>query len=308
MGMVSIPIGSLITGLNPSAAIHLLGGMFPSGWVPATTNAPVVGRGCSCPRRSKNRLSATKVPTQEGGRRGEFHSDAALTQPVQGAQAARVWSINPWFPKLTQKPTKVTTTKTVRNKEVELTLYVFNTVYRQESVLSALLEKVKPVIDTSYKPYISDGNQEDNEEPKFYQTDEGQLVLKKVVAFYSKVPMPCAVPNASKSIPTAKKPAHKCIPDIKRIILLRLMCESGDYKAATAIVGVDPKYACKTFNKFINTGQVLAAEKSLCVSTMLTKEHKWAIHQWITQDCHLELENIQAMVKSTFGVEALIFF
>ena len=41
---------------------------------------------------------------------------------------------------------------------------------------------------------------------------------------------------------------------------------------------------------------------------MLTKEHKWAIHQWITQDCHLELANIQAMVKSTFGVEALISF
>ncbi|KAJ9059771.1 hypothetical protein DSO57_1037985 [Entomophthora muscae] len=30
MGMVSFPIGSLITGLNPSATIHLLGGMFPS--------------------------------------------------------------------------------------------------------------------------------------------------------------------------------------------------------------------------------------------------------------------------------------
>ncbi|KAJ9088634.1 hypothetical protein DSO57_1021114 [Entomophthora muscae] len=36
MGMVSFPIGSLITGLNPSAAIHLLGGMFPSRWVPET--------------------------------------------------------------------------------------------------------------------------------------------------------------------------------------------------------------------------------------------------------------------------------
>ncbi|KAJ9057221.1 hypothetical protein DSO57_1024751 [Entomophthora muscae] len=104
-----------------------------------TTIAPVVRRSCSCPHGSKNRLSTTQVPTQEGGGRGVFHSDAALTQPVQGAQAARVQSINPWVPKLTRKPTKVTTTKTVRNKELELTLYVFDVVYRQELVPSAIV-------------------------------------------------------------------------------------------------------------------------------------------------------------------------
>ncbi|KAJ9056304.1 hypothetical protein DSO57_1034522 [Entomophthora muscae] len=260
-----------------------------------TTISPVVFRSHSCPRGSKNRLSATQVPTQEGGGRGEFHSDATLTQSVQGAQAARVKSINPQVSKLTQKPTKVTTTKTVRDKEVELTLYVFDVVYQQESVPSAMLEKVKPVLDASYKPYVSDGNQEEDKKPKFYQTDEGQLVLKKVAAFYTKVPMSCVVSNANKSIRTAKKPAHKRIPDIKCIILLWLMQESGDYKAAVALVGVDPKYALKTFNKFIDTGQVLAAEKSLRVSTMLTKEHKWAICQWITWDCHLKLANIQAV-------------
>ncbi|KAJ9054281.1 hypothetical protein DSO57_1016248 [Entomophthora muscae] len=161
-----------------------------------------------------------------------------------------------------------------------------------------MLEKLKSVLATSYKPYVSDGNQEDDKEPKFYQTNEGQLVLKKVEAFYTKVPMSCVVPNANKSIPTAKKPAQKCIPDIKNIILLKLMRELGDYKAAAALVEVDPKYASKTFQKFINIGCVLAVEKSLHVSTMLTKEHKWAICKWITWDCHLELANIQAMVKS----------
>ncbi|KAJ9063111.1 hypothetical protein DSO57_1003641 [Entomophthora muscae] len=130
-----------------------------------TTIAPVVRRSCSCPRGSKNRLSATQVLTQERGGRGEFHSDAALTQLVQGAQAARVQSINPRVPKLTRKPTKVTTTKKVKDKEVELTFYVFDVVYQQESVLSVMLEKVKPVLDTSYKPYISDGNQEEDKEP-----------------------------------------------------------------------------------------------------------------------------------------------
>ncbi|KAJ9071440.1 hypothetical protein DSO57_1036850 [Entomophthora muscae] len=52
------------------------------------------------------------------------------------------------------------------------------------------------------------------------------------------------------------------------------MQEAGDYKAAAALTGVDTKYTFKTFNKFINTGYVLAAEKPLRVSTMLTKEHK----------------------------------
>ncbi|KAJ9087235.1 hypothetical protein DSO57_1035086 [Entomophthora muscae] len=86
---------------------------------------------CGCPRGSKNRFSATQMPTQEGDRREEFDSDAALTQPVQGAQAVRVRSINPWVPKLTWKPTKVIFTKKVRDKEVELTLYVFEAIVKE---------------------------------------------------------------------------------------------------------------------------------------------------------------------------------
>ncbi|KAJ9052629.1 hypothetical protein DSO57_1032303 [Entomophthora muscae] len=62
-----------------------------------------------------------------------------------------------------------------------------------------MMEKVKPVLDTSYKPYVSDGNQEDNNKPNFYRTTEGQLVLKKVVYFYNKVPMPC-VPVPEKDL------------------------------------------------------------------------------------------------------------
>ncbi|KAJ9057953.1 hypothetical protein DSO57_1017785 [Entomophthora muscae] len=34
LGMVSLPVGSLVTGLNPSAIIHHLGRLLPSGWVP----------------------------------------------------------------------------------------------------------------------------------------------------------------------------------------------------------------------------------------------------------------------------------
>ncbi|KAJ9065376.1 hypothetical protein DSO57_1020229 [Entomophthora muscae] len=34
LGMVSLPVGSLVTGLHPSAIIHHLGGLLPSGWVP----------------------------------------------------------------------------------------------------------------------------------------------------------------------------------------------------------------------------------------------------------------------------------
>ncbi|KAJ9085784.1 hypothetical protein DSO57_1010590 [Entomophthora muscae] len=54
-----------------------------------------------------------------------------------------------------------------------------------------MMKKVKPVLDTSYEPYFSGGNQEDNNKPEFYRTVEGQLVLKKVADFYNKVPIPC---------------------------------------------------------------------------------------------------------------------
>ncbi|KAJ9073657.1 hypothetical protein DSO57_1013899 [Entomophthora muscae] len=52
-------------------------------------------------------------------------------------------------------------------------LKVFDIVYRQELVPSAMLEKMKPVLDASYEPYISDGKQEDDKDPEFFRTDEG---------------------------------------------------------------------------------------------------------------------------------------
>ncbi|KAJ9065636.1 hypothetical protein DSO57_1017390 [Entomophthora muscae] len=36
LGMVSVPVGSLVTDLNPSAIIHHLERLLPSGWVPDT--------------------------------------------------------------------------------------------------------------------------------------------------------------------------------------------------------------------------------------------------------------------------------
>ncbi|KAJ9051445.1 hypothetical protein DSO57_1004526 [Entomophthora muscae] len=220
-------------------------------------NAPAVRRSCSCPHGSKNRVSATQVPTQEGDR-GEINSEVALTQPVQGVQAARVESINPWVPKLTQKPTKMTTAKTVRNKVVELTSYVFDPIYRQELAPSAMMEKVKPELNTSYEPYISDGNQEDNNEPKFYRTTEGQLMLKKVAVFYTKIPMPCKpVTNQDPGLSEPSKPTQKRIPDIKHIIFLKLMWESSDYKAAAALFGVDSKGNSAHVNpKNVDSGHV----------------------------------------------------
>ncbi|KAJ9083950.1 hypothetical protein DSO57_1029221 [Entomophthora muscae] len=72
------------------------------------------------------------------------------------------------------------------------------------------------LLDTSYETYISDGNQEEDKEPEFYRTDEGQLVLKKVAAFYNTVPMPCKpVTNQDTSSSEPTKPSKKCIPDIK---------------------------------------------------------------------------------------------
>ncbi|KAJ9074458.1 hypothetical protein DSO57_1006108 [Entomophthora muscae] len=52
-----------------------------------TTIAPVVRRSCGCPRRSKNRVSATQMSTKEGDMRGELYSikTAGLTHQ-QGSE------------------------------------------------------------------------------------------------------------------------------------------------------------------------------------------------------------------------------
>ncbi|KAJ9081702.1 hypothetical protein DSO57_1011950 [Entomophthora muscae] len=86
-----------------------------------------------------------------------------------------------------------------------------------------MMEKIKPVLDTSYEPYISDGNQEDNNKPDFYRTVEKWLMLKKVVAFYNKVSMPCTpVINQYLDSTTPTKPAQKYIPDIKSIVVIHM--------------------------------------------------------------------------------------
>ncbi|KAJ9082631.1 hypothetical protein DSO57_1002577 [Entomophthora muscae] len=97
---------------------------------------------------------------------------------------------------MTRIPTKVVTAKKVRNKEVKLTYFEFDPVYFQEAVPAATIEKVKTVLDTSYKPYISDGNQ------------EGQEVLNNAVAFYIKVPMSC-VPVTNQD-PDSSAPKRPC--------------------------------------------------------------------------------------------------
>ncbi|KAJ9066086.1 hypothetical protein DSO57_1013131 [Entomophthora muscae] len=92
---------------------------------------------------------------------------------------------------------------------------------------------------------------------------------QEAVAFYNKVHMPCVpVPEKDPSSTKPIKAAQKLILNIKRIILLRLMQESCNYKTVASLVGVDPKYISKVFNKYIDTSQVLAVEKSLHVSTI----------------------------------------
>ncbi|KAJ9088344.1 hypothetical protein DSO57_1024038 [Entomophthora muscae] len=141
---------------------------------------------------------------EQRDRRGEFNSDAALTQSVQGAQAARGRSINPRDQKLTRKYTKVVTTKTVNDVTTKRVSLVYNPVYCHNGVLAAILEKVKPVFDTSYKPYVSDSEGADKDKlPQYFQIKKGG----------SQVPMPCVVPNTNDLTPTAKKAKYHIIPD-----------------------------------------------------------------------------------------------
>ncbi|KAJ9050064.1 hypothetical protein DSO57_1018065 [Entomophthora muscae] len=97
---------------------------------------------------SKNRASATQVPTQEEDGRGENNKDVALTQPVQVAQGSKAQSINPRISKLIQKPTKVTTTKIVKNVTTKRVSLVYNPIYRHDGVPTTIMEKAKPVLGT----------------------------------------------------------------------------------------------------------------------------------------------------------------
>ena len=121
----------------------------------------------------KNCVSATQVPTQERGKRAIDTVEVAQTQqPVQATQVRRAQSINLRVSKLSRKATKVVMSKTVNNKEVELTSLVFEPVYHQELVSKSMIQKVQLVLDTTYKPYVSNGDHNNNKEPEYYRNVE----------------------------------------------------------------------------------------------------------------------------------------
>ncbi|KAJ9072928.1 hypothetical protein DSO57_1022020 [Entomophthora muscae] len=53
--MVSLPVGSLMTGLNPSAIIHHLGRLIPSGWVPDTSALKTSSQKSQQTKKSKSK-------------------------------------------------------------------------------------------------------------------------------------------------------------------------------------------------------------------------------------------------------------
>ncbi|KAJ9085664.1 hypothetical protein DSO57_1011813 [Entomophthora muscae] len=88
------------------------------------------------------------------------------------------------------------------------------------------MEKVKPVLDTTYKPYVSAyKGQDDNKQPQYFQTTDCKQVLKKVAEFYNK---------PTESVPASKKPKYHVIPDATHKTFNILMEETPDYKKATA--------------------------------------------------------------------------
>ncbi|KAJ9065038.1 hypothetical protein DSO57_1024015 [Entomophthora muscae] len=72
LGMVSLPVGSLVMGLNPSAIIHHLGGLLPRGWVPDTVQGlvkckqdKVLHHDCLRPCKARQKQRKTVLPTTE---------------------------------------------------------------------------------------------------------------------------------------------------------------------------------------------------------------------------------------------------
>ncbi|KAJ9058810.1 hypothetical protein DSO57_1008340 [Entomophthora muscae] len=208
--------------------------------------------------------------------------------------------INPRVQKLTRKYTKVITTKTVNDITTKMVSYVYNPVYCRNSVPATIMEKVKPVLDTMYKPYVSDNKgQDDNKQPQYFKNTDEQKVLKKVAEFYRQVSMPCVVAEPVESLSNAKKAKHHIIPNSTRETFKRLMKETNAYKKAAAIIGILEKSAHRLHTAYLKMGYVLFLEKSKRKPILLVKKNMWEIWKWIKQNCHLELENIQLMVEST---------
>ncbi|KAJ9080378.1 hypothetical protein DSO57_1025688 [Entomophthora muscae] len=109
----------------------------------------------------------------------------------------------------------------------------------------------------------------------------GKQVLKKVSAFYSKVPMPCVVAEPVELLPNSKKPKYHIILNTTCRTFIRLFKETQDYKNTAAIVVITAKTAHRLHNKYLKMGSVLLWEKSKRKPILLIKEHKWAILKWI---------------------------
>ncbi|KAJ9088565.1 hypothetical protein DSO57_1021836 [Entomophthora muscae] len=85
------------------------------------------------------------------------------------------------------------------------------------------MEKAKPVLDIIYKPYMSyNKDQDNNNQPQYFQTTDGQKVLKKVVVFYSQVPIPYVMKELNELLSTTKKPKYHIFVNVNIYALLIL--------------------------------------------------------------------------------------
>ncbi|KAJ9082323.1 hypothetical protein DSO57_1005769 [Entomophthora muscae] len=103
--------------------------------------------------------------------------------------------------------------------------------------------------------------------------------------------MPCVLAEPDELLSTIKKSKHKVIPESISETLTKPIAEAQNYKKAVT-----------------TTRRFLLLEKPRHKLTILYKEHIWAIKQWITQNYHLEMTNIQPMRNSAFEIEASIPF
>ncbi|KAJ9067025.1 hypothetical protein DSO57_1003730 [Entomophthora muscae] len=101
--MVSLPVGSLVTGLNPLAIIHHLGGLLPSGWVP--DNKPeILSNKIPLSLNLPSKLPQKPLPIT--GAFFQHHLNKSLKHPVGSYPPAKLnnWSL-PYSPE--SRPTSL---------------------------------------------------------------------------------------------------------------------------------------------------------------------------------------------------------
>ena len=82
------------------------------------------------------------------------------------------------------------------------------------------------------------------------------------------------------------------------------MLQAGYQKAGvSSLLGITPATLARHWLTYKKFGIIKYLPRFTRLICLLSKEHRWAIQQWITQDAQLALANVRVMLEVAFQIE-----